>query len=556
MQLVLSLLQQMSVSLVIAYLFSKSPLLRPLANYSVRLPHKILIYIIFSSFCILGTYVGLDIDDAIANTRAVGAVLGGLLGGPLVGFLVGLTGGLHRYTLGGFTDLACAISTTCEGLLGGVVHWRLMRAGRTDALFQPRIAFFTTLYAEILQMLIILLVATPFDKSLLLVRTIATPMILANSCGAALFISMIRDQQQMYEKFSRVFSAKALNIANRTVGIMSQGFTPEASNKIARIIQEETGVGAVAITDTEKLLAFIGTGEDHHLPGTPIASAITMKAIARNKVLFADGNSQPYRCSLSPACQLGSVLVIPLQGDKGVIGTIKLYEPKKRLFLKINHTLGEGIANLLSQQLLAGRLEQHQRLLVQSELKLIQAQINPHFLFNTLNTISAITRRDPDKARDLLLHLSLFFRKNLKRQSGLATLQEEQEHCQSYLEIELARFGDRLTVINEIPPHLASLRLPSFTLQPLIENAIKHGISTLLEQGRIRLYTEEHPASVTIHVEDNAGTWQARPAGDGLGMTIVDRRLKSAFGERYGVTIACEPEQWTRVSFTIPKEQP
>lgn len=239
-----------------------------------------------------------------------------------------------------------------------------------------------------------------------------------------------------------------------------------------------------------------------------------------------------------------------------MIGTIKLYEPKKRLFLKINHTLGEGIANLLSQQLLAGRLEQHQRLLVQSELKLIQAQINPHFLFNTLNTISAITRRDPDKARGLLLHLSLFFRKNLKRQSGLATLQEEQEHCQSYLEIELARFGDRLTVINEIPPHLATLRLPSFTLQPLIENAIKHGISTLLEQGRIRLWTEEQPASVTIHVEDNAGTWQARPTGDGLGMTIVDRRLKSAFGERYGVTIACEPEQWTRVSFTIPKEQP
>ncbi|QWZ96487.1 sensor histidine kinase [Aeromonas sp. FDAARGOS 1411] len=554
MQLVLSLLQQMSVSLVIAYLFSKSPLLRPLANYSVRLPHKILIYIIFSSFCILGTYVGLDIDDAIANTRAVGAVLGGLLGGPLVGFLVGLTGGLHRYTLGGFTDLACAISTTCEGLLGGIVHWRLMRSGRTDTLFEPRIAFFTTLYAEIMQMVIILLVATPFDKSLLLVRTIATPMILANSCGAALFISMIRDQQRMYEKFSRVFSAKALNIANRTVGIMSQGFTPEASNKIARIIQEETGVGAVAITDTEQILAFIGTGEDHHLPGTPIASAITMQAIAQNKVLFADGNSQPYRCSLSPACQLGSVLVIPLQGDKGVIGTIKLYEPKKRLFLKINHTLGEGIANLLSQQLLAGRLEQHQRLLVQSELKLIQAQINPHFLFNTLNTISAITRRDPDKARDLLLHLSLFFRKNLKRQSGLATLQEEQEHCQSYLEIELARFGDRLTVINEIPPHLATLRLPSFTLQPLIENAIKHGVSTLLEQGRIRLYTDEQPASVTIHVEDNAGTWQAHPAGDGLGMTIVDRRLKSAFGERYGVTIACEPEQWTRVSFTIPKE--
>lgn len=556
MQLVLSLLQQMSVSLVIAYLFSKSPLLRPLANYSVRLPHKVLIYITFSCFCILGTYVGLDIDDAIANTRAVGAVLGGLLGGPLVGFLVGLTGGLHRYTLGGFTDLACAISTTCEGLLGGLVHWRLMRAGKMGALFEPRIAFFTTLYAEIMQMVIILLVATPFDKSLLLVRTIATPMILANSCGAALFISMIRDQQQMYEKFSRVFSAKALNIANRTVGIMSQGFTPQASQKIARIIQEETGVGAVAITDTDKILAFIGIGEDHHRPGTPITSTITMQAIACNKVLFADGNSQPYRCSISPQCQLGSVLVIPLHGDEGVIGTIKLYEPKKRLFLKINHTLGEGIANLLSQQLLTGRLEQQQRLLVQSELKLVQAQINPHFLFNTLNTISAITRREPERARQLLLHLSLFFRKNLKRQSGLATLQEEQEHCQSYLEIELARFGDRLTVQNEIPPTLADLKLPSFTLQPLIENAIKHGTSTLLEQGHIRLYTEQTAERVIIHVEDNAGTWQEKPAGDGLGMTLVDRRLKSAFGNRYGLSVSCEPDCWTRVSVTLPREQP
>ncbi|MNK47133.1 Sensor histidine kinase YehU [compost metagenome] len=554
MQLVLSLLQQMSVSLVIAYLFSKSPLLRPLANYSVRLPHKILLYVIFSCFCILGTYVGLDIDDAIANTRAVGAVLGGLLGGPLVGFLVGLTGGLHRYTLGGFTDLACAISTTCEGLLGGLVHWRLMRTNRVDALFNPRIAFFTTLYAEILQMVIILLVATPSEQALQLVRTIATPMILANSCGAALFISMIRDQQRMYEKFSRVFSAKALTIANRTLGIMTQGFTPEASRKIAHIVQEETGVGAVAITDTDKILAFIGTGEDHHKPGTPITSAITLQAIAQNKVLFADGNSRPYRCSISPQCQLGSVLVIPLQGDQGVIGTIKLYEPKKRLFLKINHTLGEGIANLLSQQLLSGRLEQQQRLLVQSELKLVQAQINPHFLFNTLNTISAITRRDPERARQLLLHLSLFFRKNLKRQSGLTTLREEQEHCQSYLEIEQARFGERLTVINEIPPHLADMQLPSFTLQPLIENAIKHGICSLLEQGRIRLFAEEGPEGVTLCVEDNAGAWQPGPQGDGLGMSIVDRRLKSAFGERFGIQVQCEPEQWTRVSFTLPRQ--
>ena len=334
-------------------------------------------------------------------------------------------------------------------------------------------------------------------------RTIATPMILANSCGAALFISMIRDQQRMYEKFSRVFSAKALTIANRTVGIMSQGFTPEASGKIAHIVQEETGVGAVAITDTDKILAFIGTGKittsraPHHLGDHPASHRPEQGAVRRWQ--------QP-ALSLQhlPQCQLGSVLVIPLQGDEGVIGTIKLYEPKKRLFLKINHTLGEGIANLLSQQLLAGRLEQQQRLLVQSELKLVQAQINPHFLFNTLNTISAITRRDPGRARELLLHLSRFFRNNLKRQSGLTTLREEQEHCLSYLEIEQARFGERLTVINEIPPHLAEVQLPSFTLQPLIENAIKHGICSLLG-GATSPLREGNPEAITLASKTTPG---------------------------------------------------
>lgn len=259
MQLVLSLLQQMSVSLVIAYLFSKvrccaaCQLFGETTSQDTDIHH--LFQLLHPRHLCRPRYRRCHRQHPGGRRRVGGCW------GPAGG----ISGGIDRWSAplhaGGFTDLACAISTTCEGLLGGVVHWRLMRAGRTDALFQPRIAFFTTLYAEIMQMLIILLVATPFDKSLLLVRTIATPMILANSCGAALFISMIRDQQQMYEKFSRVFSAKALNIANRTVGIMSQGFTPEASSKIARIIQEETGVGAVAITDTEKILAFIGTGK-------------------------------------------------------------------------------------------------------------------------------------------------------------------------------------------------------------------------------------------------------------------------------------------------------
>ncbi len=105
MELVLSLLQQMCVYLVLAYMLSKTPIFLPLLSMSNRIEHKLTCYVIFSLFCIMGSYFGLQINDAIANTRAMGAVMGGLFGGPVVGFAVGLTGGVHRYTLGGFTDL-------------------------------------------------------------------------------------------------------------------------------------------------------------------------------------------------------------------------------------------------------------------------------------------------------------------------------------------------------------------------------------------------------------------------------------------------------------------
>ena len=126
-------------------------------------------------------------------------------------------------------------------------------------------------------------------------------------------------------------------------------------------------------------------------------------------------------------------------------------------------------------------------LLVQSELKLLQAQVNPHFLFNALNTIIAILRIDAARCKDLLIHLSNFFRKNLKRGNDLSTLEEELDQVNSYLQIEKARFDDRLTIEIDIDPSLMKMILPTFTLQPLVENAFKHGISNTLGQGIARI---------------------------------------------------------------------
>ncbi|MGI2033462.1 LytS/YhcK type 5TM receptor domain-containing protein [Rhizobium panacihumi] len=552
--LVIGLLQQMCVYLVIAYLFSKTPLFLPLMQVTVRPWRKMACYVIFSMFCIMGTYFGLHIDEAIANTRAIGAVLGGIFGGPMVGLAVGLTGGMHRYSLGGYTALACAISTTAEGLIGGLVHSYLLRHRRTDLLFKPLLIAGVTFFAEIVQMSIILVVAQPFVNSVHLVETIALPMIVANTVGAAMFMNILGDRRKLFETHSTIFSGKALKIAERAEGVLRNGFNAENSTKVARILYEEANVGAVAITDREKILAFIGIGADHHLPGRKITSAQTMEAIAENKVMYADGNEVSYQCSIDPNCRLGASLVIPLKGeDDAVIGTIKLYEPKTKLFSTFNRALGEGVARLLSAQILAGRYERQKQMLSQSEIKLLHAQVNPHFLFNTLNTLSAIIRIDPAEARKLVQNLSTFFRKNLKRTSDVVTLSDEIEHVNAYLQIEKARFQERLQIEIDVPEELAQVHLQAFSLQPLVENAIKHGTSQVIGEGRITISARREGDDLLVAVTDNAGLFERKTTSDGgLGMNIVDRRTKGYFGDAYGINVDVERDVFTRISLRVP----
>ncbi|AKL11192.1 TPA: sensor histidine kinase [Kluyvera intermedia] len=554
--LVLLLLQQMCVFLVIAWLMSKTRLFIPLMQVTVRLPHKLLCYVTFSIFCILGTYFGLHIEDSIANTRAIGAVMGGLLGGPLVGGLVGLTGGLHRYSMGGMTALSCMISTIVEGLLGGLVHSILIKRGRTDRVFNPLTAGAITCVAELTQMLIILLIARPYESALHLVQSIAAPMMVTNTVGAALFMRILLDKRAMFEKYTSAFSATALKVAASTEGILRQGFNEENSMKVAQVLYKELDIGAVAITDREKLLAFTGTGDDHHLPGRPISSVWTQKAIESGEVVYADGNEVPYRCSLHPQCKLGSTLVIPLRGEnQRVVGTIKLYEAKNRLFSSINRTLGEGIAQLLSAQILAGQYERQKALLTQSEIKLLHAQVNPHFLFNALNTLMAVIRRDSDQAGLLVQYLSTFFRKNLKRPSEIVTLADELEHVNAYLQIEKARFQSRLQVQLHVPDALSHLHLPAFTLQPIVENAIKHGTSQLLGVGEITINASQDGDHLVLDIEDNAGLYQPKTDASGLGMSLVDKRLRARFGDECGISVACEPDIFTRITLRLPLEE-
>ncbi|MGA8830727.1 MAG: LytS/YhcK type 5TM receptor domain-containing protein [Desulfomonilaceae bacterium] len=554
MSLFLQLFETMAIFLVVGYLYCKSPWFRPLTNQNLDRRDKVYLYFFFSALSIMGTYLGHPVQGALANTRAIGPVLAGMIGGPVLGTAVGFTGGLHRYFQGGFTAFSCGLSTTTEGLVGGLLCLYLTRRNKLQEIFNPGVAFLTAAVAETLQMVIILAVSRPFSDAVALVKVIALPMIVTTSCGCAIFMSIIRDQRDMYDRAAAAFSSRAFNIAERSLSLLSKGFNRQTADEMAKIIREETGVSAVAITDTEKVLSFVGVGSEHHLPDTPISSPLTRLAIRENRVTFADGAQDHYRCFISETCPLNSVLVAPLAVDDVVIGTIKLYEDSNKRFLNMNKSLGEGIARLLSNQLLVSKYQQQKSLLVISELKLLQAQVNPHFLFNSLNTIIAILRKDASRARELLMSLSSFLRKSLKKNGELSTMEEELAHVNSYLAIEKARFEDRLTIEMDVDPNLLNLKLPAFTLQPIIENAIKHGIANMLGPGVAKIRAHKENGVAIIEIEDNAGTFCENGNENGLGIKIVDRRLKLMAGASYGAKVSCVPNELTRVTISIPLE--
>ena len=478
-------------------------------------------------------------------------MLAGLLGGPVLGFLVGATAGLHRVTaMSGIAALPGAISTTLEGVLAGLVH--LAMKHRPEKLMTPWVALATTLVGEVTHMVIVYCLSGPSSGEI--VRAIAGPMVIANPIGAALFMLVVLERQRDADRVAAASSARALEVAERTLRLLARGLDLTTAGEVAAIIKEKTGVAAVGVTDTEHVLGWAGMGADHHLPGNPIASPFTRQSIAANAVVFADGTRQTYGCTVSPTCQLASMVIAPLQVDDRVVGTVQLFEPRGRRFLNMNKSLGEGLAALLSSQLVIARYQEQKSLLVMSELKLAQAQVNPHFLFNALNTIIAILRKDAVRARELLIHLSNFFRKNLKRASDVSTLAEELEHVRAYLEIEKARFEGRIAVETQVDPGLLSLKLPAFTLQPLVENAFKHGFSETLGEGRATIRAYRRDGVAVVEIEDNAGAWKAPRERAGLGMQIVDKRVKNLYGEGWGLSVECVPQEVTRVTVRLPVE--
>ncbi|HLW52606.1 MAG TPA: histidine kinase [Candidatus Angelobacter sp.] len=211
------------------------------------------------------------------------------------------------------------------------------------------------------------------------------------------------------------------------------------------------------------------------------------------------------------------------------------------------------------------KLEEQERLLLEARLDALQSQINPHFLFNTLNSISSLVRFDPDRARELILKLSKILRRLLGKHDEFVQLREEIEFVDDYLDIEVVRFGrDKLRVYKHLDPETLDVVVPSMLLQPLVENSIKHGLSPKVDGGSITLRSRVQDGKLVIHVEDDGVGMSTPPAvaaqtmasGHGIGMMNVAERLHVLFGEEAQMTVRSRDGQGTLVIVEIPMLQP
>jgi two-component system LytT family sensor kinase len=238
-----------------------------------------------------------------------------------------------------------------------------------------------------------------------------------------------------------------------------------------------------------------------------------------------------------------------------------LYSPN--LWVKLAIYAGTVMAVAIALKVLNNvriemKLQQQERLLLQARMEALQSQINPHFLFNTLNSISSLVRADPDSARQMIVKLGSILRRLLRKGDSFVPLREEFEFLDDYLDIEVARFGrDKLKVVKELEANSLDHMVPSMILQPLVENAVKHGFASRVEGGSIYLRSRCADHRLVIEVEDDGvgmpvdGT-SASSAGTGIGMVNVTERLQVVYGDAAEIGIESQPNRGTMIRLVLP----
>jgi two-component system LytT family sensor kinase len=343
---------------------------------------------------------------------------------------------------------------------------------------------------------------------------------------------------------------RTLHLASLAAPSLRAGLTTAAAQRSAKHLRALLGAESLAITDRTDVLAWEGPGDRHRdLALAHAAPALDSGACVALTAAQAREVSEVLR----------SGVAAPLTSDDVVIGALVAYSPHEAGPAVVRAV--EEVATFASGQLDLAELDRTRARSAEAEVRVLRAQISPHFVYNSLTAIASFVRTDPDRARDLLLDFAEFTRYSFRAHGRFTTLAEELRSIEQYLLLEQARFGDRLRVALRVDPEVLGVRIPFLCLQPLVENAVRHGFENRDAPGTITITALDRGADCWISVEDDgAGNDPAvirrvlsGDPGDHVGLANVDERLRTTFGEDRGLVVETGPMAGTKVSMRIPK---
>ncbi len=547
------ILNNLGYIIALAFFFTKFKSARNIFTKKEYTKNDIILLSIFFSFLsIIGTYTGIEYRGAIVNTRNIGVAVAGIIGGPQVGIITGIIAGFHRFfvDIESPTTLACGIASIAGGFITSFLY------KRTNEKNCYIYGFISGFIIENLSMFLILLTGYYiYDFSIAkdIVQTIYIPMILANALGVSIVIIIIEDLISEKERLAGKQAKLALEIANKSLPFFRRG---ESLNEVCKIILESLEAKVVVITDTKNIIASYIISDEYILDHCEIKSEATKEVLKSGKVLILgkeESDIVDFQCING---NIKSCIILPLfQEEKKIYGTLKLYFDTSKLVTSRKQYLAEGLSMLISTQIELSNIENFKTMVKDAELRALQTQINPHFLFNALHTISSFVRIDPDKAREIILNLSTYLRYNLENASKTLPLSKELEQVEAYINIEKARFGEKIQIEYDIPEEIKTIELPSLIIQPLVENSIKHGILKKREGGKIVISGKKEGRGAILTIEDNGiGIDQDiinnidKKIDKSIGLKNVHNRLKLLYGK--GLFIQ-RLSQGTKVSFYI-----
>lgn len=547
-----SLIRNLGFIAIIVVILNRIPSFTRLMQKEKYSKNDILILsVLFGALGIYGTYNGTNINGAIANTRVMAIIAGGLLCGPTVGIVAGFIAGLHRLLLIpiGITSIPCTITTILAGFFSGFFYMKAENSNK-----KWFIGLIGVILMGILEIILILSISKPFEVALNISKFIFIPMTCANGIGAAILILLIEDTIVQKDKIAASQAKLALEIANQTLPYFKSN-NSDAYEKICNIINSNIKSDAVAITNLTTILAHVGIGNDHHIEGQKIKTKATLECLVTQKPIILK-NANDINCSVS-SCPLKSGIIVPLKIGNETIGTLKIYYGTEDMINYRIKSLAIGISQIISTQMELTKITELEEKTRISEIKALQAQINPHFLFNALNTIASFVRTNPDNARELIVNLSQYLRYNLESSNDLVSVYKEMSQVMAYVEIEKARFGSKLEIEYDIDYNI-NIKIPSFIIQPLVENAIKHGILPSDRNGFVKVKANQKEKELFISITDNGvGIKQEvihhlnSTSNTRVGLKNVNNRLELLYGEGLKFELL---NPGTKISFKIKEE--